>query len=586
MLNIIKQKISLKIVFVITSVVTVTSMLLFLYLSKITSEQMYKATNSTVDNALTLLAETYKNPVWNFSTDDVNIISKGVLNTPEFIAINVYNTEGFITGYKKIYKDSNFKDFINEQISEPFKIPENKQWLHKKTVKLNIDSNYIGYFELFYTYEIIINTNRSTKIDMALSLLLLTLIIIFVTHILMKKMVVMPITNLSSKASQIAVNKNYSTITEKRKISKHGKDEISKLYSSINYMLREINKKDKEREEIFSSLKKKDKNYTYIFNRLKSAVNNGDYSRVKVLNSHDNDLVKHLNTFLETLELSDAETKKRDWFKTGQTTLSDAISGERKLKSLCQNAINHITNYSNAQIGAIYVINAENSKELNFIAGYAFKQKKGFSGKFNMGDGLVGQVALERKTIVLNNLIKLDSDYTKPDSEKFGTFKSSTKGINADKSTTDKLDTEINTSLNIESSIGNMVPKNIILFPLVYEDNIKGVIELGSSNEFTPTIIEFLELASYTIATVINAALTSENLNELFVRTNKQAEKLRAQQEELKNTNIELETKAQNLKESEAQLQVQHEELLASNEEMEEKNKLFDKWREEINKKA
>ncbi|OQY12576.1 MAG: hypothetical protein B6I31_02980, partial [Desulfobacteraceae bacterium 4572_19] len=87
---------------------------------------------------------------------------------------------------------------------------------------------------------------------------------------------------------------------------------------------------------------------------------------------------------------------------------------------------------------------------------------------------------------------------------------------------------------------------NIILFPLVYEDNIKGVIELGSSNEFTPTIIEFLELASYTIATVINAALTSENLNELFVR----------------------------------------EELLASNEEMEEKNKLFDKWREEINKKA
>ena len=471
MFKIIQEQIAIKLILIVITVVIIASMLLFLYLNITSQNRMYKNLKYSVDNTSSLLFEAYKDPVWNFGFDKVDTISIGVLNTPEFIAINVFNTDELVSGYKKIYQSSDISDYTKEKILEPFIISKKTGNIRKKTIVLNIDDLQVGKFELFYTEKIIIDIGRKASIDMGISLVILASLIIIVILFLMKKLVIIPIANLSDKASLISNNEQYSlTIKTDRK------DEIGKLYKAINNMLKQIKKKDQERETILSSLKIKDENYSYMFNKLKNAVDNSDYSRVKIDcsgNSDDNELISSLNIFLETLELSDIETKKQDFLKTGQTRLSGVISGENDLKQLCQNAINEIASYFNAQVGAFYVTdkNSVQNDELKFMAGYAFRKQKGFSGSFKMGEGFVGQVAFEKKKLLLNNL--KNNNY----------------------------------SLIIESSIGSSIPKNIFLFPLVYAGEIKGVVELGSFNQFTEIMIEFAQLANDIIAVAINAAL-------------------------------------------------------------------------------
>jgi len=469
------------------------------------------------------------------------VIIISVVTVTSIVAVNVYDTEAFFSGYKKIYNNSDLNDYIKEKITTPFVIPKGDKFLNKRTVQIGSRSGNVGKVELFYTSELIQNIDRDAQINIAVCLLILAFIIILNIHILMKKFVITPITKLSDTTSKIALTKDYSLMLERG-----GNDEITKLYTGFNDMLQQIRKNEVEREKFFSALKKSDKNYSYMFDRLKNAVNNSDYTRVEELDSDGKELILSLNTFLETLELSDTETKRNDWFKTGQTTLSNAISGEMRLEELCQNAITHITVYLNAQVGSIYTIN-DKQDSLKFIAGYAYKKQKGFPDNFKIGEGLVGQVAYEKKKILFTDV---SSGYVK-----------------------------------IESSLGSSVPKNILIFPLIYEGEVKGVVEIGSVLEFTPIMVEFAELSGDIIAVAINAAVASENLNKLLRQTREQAEELKSQQEELKKANVELEEQAASLKKSEAQLQVQQEELQASNEEMEEKNELLETRKVEIEKK-
>ena len=539
MLEIIKQKIAVKLALVITSVVGIAIVLLFLFLNNINMDKMYEALEHSVNNTSSLLEMAYKAPLWGYSYEDLDKLNEGLLNTPEFIAINVYNIDSFISGYTKKYEESGF---VLEMRSKPFIIPEDETWLHKKTGEILYRDKKIGNFELFYTEMLILEADRSSRIRMSISLIILAFMIILIIYFVMKILVITPVTNLSDKIQQITANRDYSL-----KIQKNGDDEITSLYSGFNIMLQQVRKNEVEREEILISLKKSDENYSYIFEKLKNAVDSGEYSRVKEFNSGSKELMNSLNTFLETLEQSKAEAEKRDWLKTGLASLSNVIRGERRLKELCQNAINHIAEYLNAQVGVLFVKDDKNN-DFCFTSGYAFMEKIGFNDRFRQGEGLMGQSAVEKKRILFTDV---PSDY-----------------------------------IRIESSLGSSVPKNILVFPLIYEEDVKGVVELGSTMEFSPVMIEFVDLTGSIIAVAINAALSSERLEKLLKRTNEQAEELQVQQDELKKTNVELEEQAEILKESKARLQLQQEELQTSNEEMEEKNELLENQKVEIVEKA
>ncbi|HEY5525070.1 MAG TPA: response regulator, partial [Clostridium sp.] len=249
--------------------------------------------------------------------------------------------------------------------------------------------------------------------------------------------------------------------------------------------------------------------------------------------------------FMDKLQVIFSDIKKQNLIKTGQSELNERLRGEQDIISLGNNIIGYISNYLNCQIGLIYIKDEDNS--YNVMASYAFDSKDNISSKINLGEGLIGQCALEKKSILITDVPK---GYIK-----------------------------------INSGVGEAVPRNILVVPCLFDEEVKGIIELGSFQEFSEDQMEFLELVSESIAISINSADARYKMKALLHKTLEQSEELQMQQEELRQTNEELEGQTIALKESEMTLQMQQEELRVTNEELEERSKLLEVQKLDISNK-
>lgn len=249
-----------------------------------------------------------------------------------------------------------------------------------------------------------------------------------------------------------------------------------------------------------------------------------------------------------TDNLSDSKKKQDelDWLKVGQNELNEKMRGDLDENTLAQRAISFLSEYLGAQIGTFY-IKRDASSSLQLLAGYAFSKRKELNAEIEIGDGLVGQAVFEKKMISVS---KLPKDYTR-----------------------------------INSSIGDSFPSNVVVVPLVYDNNVYGVVELGAFKEFTNIELEFFERVTEGIAINIISAQSREMTKTLLEETQKQAAELEEQQEELKSANEELQTQQEELLGSNQKLQAQQEELRASNEELEEKTDSLNVQRKEIEQK-
>ena len=290
-------------------------------------------------------------------------------------------------------------------------------------------------------------------------------------------------------------------------------DEIGKLASSFNQMIA-VSKEYAQVAEI---------------------IGRGDYSPVIHARSEADILGIALGNMKNNLQRLSAENETRTWLLTGNSELNDAIRGEKDVRSLAQDVIIQLSAYLKAQIGAIYL--RENG-QLDLVGSYAFHHRKNNVNSFKPGQGLVGQSALEKKPIVFS---EIPDDYIK-----------------------------------INSGLGSSAPKNILVFPFLYEGELKGVIEIGTIREISALDLQFLNLAGENIAIAFNAAQSRTQLKELLEETQRQAEELEAQQEEMKQSNEELQEKTELLERSEAELKAQQEELQQTNEELEEKANILE----------
>ena len=291
--------------------------------------------------------------------------------------------------------------------------------------------------------------------------------------------------------------------------------------------------------------------YRKVVNSLQEAasvcdsISNGDFSRSLKVKSYKDTLGKSVNKMIHNLRDLTAENKKESWLKTGQTKLNDRIRGGQNIATLSQNIISCLVTYLNVQIGALYLANDNNVLEL--AGTYAYTRGKSLSNKYTVGEGLIGQAALEKQSILITDT---PDDYIK-----------------------------------IQSGLGESIPRNIIVMPVLYEDTVKGVIELGSLHEITDLQVAFLKQVSENIAISLISAQFSLQREELLKKTLHQSATLEAQQEELQQTNEELESQTQALKESESKLQAQQEELRQANEELKEQTMTLERQKEEIKKK-
>lgn len=194
------------------------------------------------------------------------------------------------------------------------------------------------------------------------------------------------------------------------------------------------------------------------------------------------------------------------WLATGQTHLADVIRGEQSISKLSENIITQVTQYLGAQAGALYLLEKET---LNLTGSYAFVARPGFSGKFQLGEGMVGQAAADKRAMLI----------TRPQN-----------------------------AAVISTGLADFVPRQVLVAPFEENGQVAGVLELAALTEFTQPQIDFLSHVSESIGIAFRTVQARQHLADALLETQQQAEELQAQEEELRAANEELLSQAESLK--------------------------------------
>jgi HAMP domain-containing protein/CheY-like chemotaxis protein/signal transduction histidine kinase len=288
---------------------------------------------------------------------------------------------------------------------------------------------------------------------------------------------------------------------------------------------------------------------------VSTAVTEGDLTRqVTVEAKGEVDALKeNVNQMIANLRATTERNAEQDWLNSNLARFSGMMQGQRDLQTVSRLIMSELTPLVGAGYGAFFLTDEVEGEEpaLQLISSYGYKTRKKMSNRFKLGEALVGQAALERQSILIT---EPPEDYVK-----------------------------------VASGLGEGAPRNIIVMPVLFEDQVMAVIELASFLPFSEVQRGFLDQLGETIGIVINtiqATMRTEDLlrqsQGLTQELQERSEELQSQQEELKRANTELEQQAQTLKASEELLQTQQEELQQTNEELEEKAQLLEEQNRRI----
>lgn len=276
----------------------------------------------------------------------------------------------------------------------------------------------------------------------------------------------------------------------------------------------------------------------------------GEYEQTIVPRSDRDQLSVALIRMLTSLKETTAENERQFWLKTQLARLTGLAQGVASVHQLVGMLISEISRLVGAGQGIIYLKETQSSEsqsnEYVLLGSYAFKERKNVANRVRPGEGLVGQCILEKKPILLSNV---PSDY-----------------------------------IHIQSGLGESKPFQIVVLPILFEEDVLAVIELASFKPFTGIEHELLEQLSDTLGVVIQAANSRQKTEALLRESQLLTEELQTQQEELRTANEELEEQTLMLKQSEEKMRIQSEELQAINEELEEKTNYLEVQKADIEK--
>ncbi|MEN8216922.1 MAG: response regulator [Pseudomonadota bacterium] len=260
---------------------------------------------------------------------------------------------------------------------------------------------------------------------------------------------------------------------------------------------------------------------------FKSGAATGIYAAVQMMVDNQKTMNNEIYKQME-------EIGQQDWLKTGHGLLNDHMSGGLDIVTLSKNIISFLTTYIEAQVGIFYLLQT-NKSYLEIIASYGYTASENIPHRFEIGEGLVGQAALENQTF-------------------------------------SRTQTPDESAIIIQSCMTMVIPHHVLIIPFSYENAVKGVIEIGYSQEM-PTSLQqdFMEQAMQSIGVAVNAAESRTQMQELLYQSRKQTEELRIKSEELQSNSEEL--------------QVQQEELRQLNEELEERTHELELQGSEISEK-
>jgi HAMP domain-containing protein/signal transduction histidine kinase/CheY-like chemotaxis protein len=269
-----------------------------------------------------------------------------------------------------------------------------------------------------------------------------------------------------------------------------------------------------------------------------SAVTQGDLTRtIGVEAKGEVEALKDtINQMISNLKATTLRNQEQDWLKSNLAKFTQMLQGQKELNSVTKKILSELATVVTAQHGLFYILQEDEEfmdSKLNLIASYAYIKRKNSPTQYAMGEGLIGQVAIEKERIILSNVPK---DY-----------------------------------IRINSGLGDAKPQDVIILPVLFEGKLKAVIELASLDTFSQTHLDFLEGLTESIGIVLNTIESNSRTEELLVQSQSLAGELKSQQEVLKNTNEELEEKAFLLANQKEEVELKNQEVEVARKALEEK---------------
>ena len=255
---------------------------------------------------------------------------------------------------------------------------------------------------------------------------------------------------------------------------------------------------------------------------VSTAVTKGDLTRSITVDAQGEvaALKDNINQMIGNLKETTQKNNEQDWLKTNLAKFSGMMQGQRSIVSVAQLIMSELTPLIDARYGTFFIADGDGEDTyLNLIASYAYNERKGVSNLYRLKQGLIGQCAFEKQRILIT---EPPEDY-----------------------------------IRIASSLGEARPRNIIVLPVLFEGELKAVIELASFRPFSQNYINFLDQLMDSIGVILNMISSSMRTEELL--------------QELKRSNAELEAQAKELEDKAKLLELKNQEVELASRSLEEK---------------
>jgi len=414
----------------------------------------------------------------------------------------------FLTSNKGVISGHPNKEYLNKPIDEIFE-KDSKDFKIKEKISSGESFNYISTdengIETYYSYSPIKVAYTDTPWSIAISVPVDTImatanrnfrisLLVGIIGILLMAVVIAiigkSITNPLTKITVLLKNLASGQVDEKMRIKIESGDEIEEMADALNSSIEGLNNK----VDFANHIGKGELEYEF------DILSENDVLGKSLINMR-NSLVKADKED----EKRKIEDEKRRWSNEGLAKFADILrQNNDNLENLATEIIMNLVDYLKANQGGLFILSDDDKENVHFnlLSAFAYDRRKYLKRHIQMGEGLIGTCAVEKKTIFMTDI---PQDY-----------------------------------IEITSGLGGASPSSLLIVPMKLEDDVLGVLEIASFNTFEKHEIEFIEKLAESIASTMSSVRINIQTNELLERSQQQAEEMAAQEEEMRQNMEEL----------------------------------------------
>jgi signal transduction protein with GAF and PtsI domain len=169
---------------------------------------------------------------------------------------------------------------------------------------------------------------------------------------------------------------------------------------------------------------------------------------------------------IRNLKDTTQKNTEQDWLKTNLAKFSRMLQGQRNLEAVGQMILSELAPVVGAQQAEFYVLSSEENLKLRLVASFASGGRAAHGKELDLGEGLIGQCAIEKRKLMLT-------------------------GVPA-------------AAFKVNTGLSEQAVAQVLVLPVIFEGQVRGVIELASLEHFNPSHQAFLDQLTESIGIVIN----------------------------------------------------------------------------------